>query len=187
MGFDELASELSKGAEAEGRKIISAAEKSAQRIVEDAEARAAETLKAAKKEAAELSAQESSERVTSARLAAKKIMDEARDHAVERALDDVWRKYKAAALRKDKYPELLQRLVKEGMGEMGGQGSYTLYVRQEDEHLVAGSKTARLPPEYSGGAIIESQNGRVRVNRTLEEVFAQQKPLLRKQIYDKLF
>jgi vacuolar-type H+-ATPase subunit E/Vma4 len=35
--------------------------------------------------------------------------------------------------------------------------------------------------------IVESKDGKVRVNKTLEEVFAQKKPALRKEIYDRLF
>jgi vacuolar-type H+-ATPase subunit E/Vma4 len=188
MGFDELASELHRSAEAEGRKIAEAAEKAAGKVVGEAQDRAADSIKAAKKEAAELSEQESSERVTSARLAAKKILDEARDHAVEQTLREAWGKYKSAALRRDAYSALLSRLVKEGAGELGSAaGSITVYCRAEDAQLLAGYRVARLPAEYSGGAIVESQDGRVRVNRTLEEEFAQKKPLLRKQIYDKLF
>ncbi|MCX6769112.1 MAG: hypothetical protein NT051_00325 [Candidatus Micrarchaeota archaeon] len=34
---------------------------------------------------------------------------------------------------------------------------------------------------------MEGQNGKVRTNKTIEEIFAQKKPQLRKEIYDRLF
>ncbi|MCX6769113.1 MAG: hypothetical protein NT051_00330 [Candidatus Micrarchaeota archaeon] len=109
MGFEELSSELHKNAEADGRKLLHAAEKSAERIMDEARAKAEESVKAAKKEASEFSKQESSERITSAKLAAKKMVDEARDEAVEECISQVWHEFKAASLRKSSYPMLLGR------------------------------------------------------------------------------
>jgi len=186
MGFEELTSELHKGADAEGKKIVHAAEKNAARIVEDAKAKAAETLSAAKKEAAEFARQESAERITSAKLAAKKMVDEARDEAVEASISQAWGKFRSDSMKKSTYPEMLNALAKEGMAELGASQA-TLYVRDEDRQFLQGHQFKRLPQEYSGGVIVESQSGRVRVNKTLEEIFAQKKPALRKEIYDRLF
>ena len=186
MGFEELTSELHKGADAEGKKIIHAAEKNAARIVEDAKEKAAETLSAAKKEATEFARQESAERITSAKLAAKKMVDEAREEAVEASIGQAWHKFKADSMKKSSYPEMLNALVKEGMAELG-VGQATLYVRDDDRQYLQGREFRKLPQEYSGGVIVESQGGRVRVNKTLEEIFAQKKPALRKDIYDRLF
>lgn len=186
MGFEDLASELSRQAESEGKKLLSAAERSAEKIEEAAKEKSEEALRAAKKEASAYMKQESSERITSAKLSAKKIVDEARDDAVEASLRQVWQQFKSDSLRKGAYPQLLNRLVSEGLGELGTQDA-TIYVRDEDKPLVSGYRAATLPKEYSGGAIIESANGKIRVNKTLEETFAQKKGELRKQIYDKLF
>jgi vacuolar-type H+-ATPase subunit E/Vma4 len=187
MGFEELASELHKSAESEAKKIVNAAEKNAGRIVDEAKLKGEESVKTAKKEASEFAKQESSERITSAKLAAKKMVDESRDEAVEAAIHQVWQKYKSDSLKKSAYPALLSRLVRQGMEEIGQGASVVLYVRDEDRSLVAGHKTKTLPSEYSGGVIVETADGKVQVNRTLEEVFAQKKQALRKQIYDKLF
>ncbi|MFA6489195.1 MAG: V-type ATP synthase subunit E family protein [Candidatus Micrarchaeia archaeon] len=186
MGFEGLASELHKHAEAEGRKLIHAAEKNAEKIEGEAKEKADESVKAAKKDAASFVKQESSERLTSAKLSAKKIVDEARDSAVESGLEQVWAVFKSDSLKKSAYPQLLDRLVREGARELGGKDA-TVYVRDEDRALVSGYRLAKLPSEYSGGAILESADGKVRVNKTLEDTFAQKKLQLRKQIYDKLF
>lgn len=185
MGFEGLASELHKHAEAEGRKLIHAAEKSAEKIENEAKEKADESVKAAKKDAASFVKQESSERLTSAKLSAKKIVDEARDSAVEAGLGQVWSAFKFESLKKSAYPQLLDRLVREGIRELGTKEA-TVYVRDEDRALVSGYRLEKLPREYSGGAILESPDGRVRVNKTLEDVFAQKKLQLRKQIYDRL-
>ena len=186
MGFDELASELHKSAEAEGRKIVHAAERGAEKAAEEAQEKADGQLKQAKKEAAAATRQEAAERLTSAKLAAKKMVGEARDEAVEASLHEVWKAFRSGSLKKSAYPALLSRLVAEGQKELGG-GDAVVYVRDEDRPLVSGLKLAKLPAGYSGGAILESANGKVRVNKTLEEAFAQKKGTLRKEIYDRLF
>ncbi|MFA6328211.1 MAG: V-type ATP synthase subunit E family protein [Candidatus Micrarchaeia archaeon] len=186
MGFEELATELSKGAEAEGRKIIHAAEKNAGKIVEDAKEQADGTVKAAKKEATEFAKQEASEKATSAKLAAKKMVDEARDEAVEGSMEQLWQKFKSDSMKKSVYPGLIERLVAEGSAELGVSQA-VVYARNEDRQYLQGRQFKELPHEYCGGVIVESQSGKVRVNKTLEEIFAQKKPALRKEIYDRLF
>jgi len=187
MGFDELVRELEKGAEAESRKILHASEKNAGKTVEGAKEKADGILKAARKEAAEFAKQEASEKETSAKLDAKKMLDEARDEAVEACILQVWQKFRSDALKKSSYPALLGKLVEEGAREIGaGQGA-AVYVRDEDRGLAPGYALKKLPAEYSGGAIVESPNGKVRTNKTLEEIFAQKRPVLRKEIYDRLF
>ena len=186
MGFEELATELHKGADSEGRKIIHAAEKNAGKIVEDAKEKADEIVKAAKSEAVEFAKQEASEKTTSAKLAAKKTVDEARDEAVEASMEQLWQKFKADSMKKSVYPGLIERLVAEGMAELGISQAI-VYARSEDANYVKAGETRKLPAEHCGGVIVESQDGKVRVNKTLEEIFAQKKPALRKEIYDRLF
>ena len=186
MGFEELARELHKGAETEGRKIVHAAEKSAEKIVEDAKGKADEIVKAAKSEAAELAKQEASERTTSAKLAAKKMVDEARDEAVEASMEQLWQRFKADSMKKSVYPGLIGRLVSEGSAELGTT-NVAVYARGEDAQYAKAGEARKLPAEYCGGVIVESMDGKVRVNKTLEEIFAQKKPALRKEIYDRLF
>ncbi|MCX8197960.1 MAG: V-type ATP synthase subunit E family protein [Candidatus Micrarchaeota archaeon] len=186
MGFEDLASELHKSAEAEARKIVHSAEKNAEKIEAEAKEKAELAVKAAKREAIEYSKQESSERLTSAKLSAKKIIDEAKEEAVDAALKQVWEQFKSESLKKSNYPQILDRLIREGLEELGAKDAI-VHVRDEDRALVSGFRLAKLPPGYSGGAILESADGKVRVNKTLEEVFSQKKPQLRKEIFDRLF
>jgi V/A-type H+-transporting ATPase subunit E len=186
MGFEELISELQKQAEAEGKKVAAASEKNAGKIEEEAKEKAEEALRAAKKEASAYAKQESSERITSAKLSAKKIVDEARDDAVEASLKQVWSQFKSDSLRKGAYPPLLGRLISDGLRELGTTDAI-IYVRDEDRQYVSGYRLSKLSQDYGGGVMLESANGKIRVNRTLEEVFAQKKGEIRKQIYDKLF
>ncbi len=186
MGFEELSHELFKSAQAEAKKILAAAEKSSEKIVDEAREKALAAERASKKEAAAYSKQESAERLTSARLTSKKMVDSAKEEAVDSNLQEVWKSFKAASLKKSTYPQLMQELLEEGLGELGSREA-TVYVRDEDKSLVAGYKAARLPPGFSGGLIIESANGKIRINKTLEEMFFQKKGMLRKKIYDMLF
>lgn len=186
MGFEDLASELHRHAETEGRRLVHAAEKSAEKSAEAAKEKADESLRAAKKEAAAFVKQESSERVTSARLSAKKLLDEARDEAVFQALQQVWAEFRSASLKKSAYPALFSRLLSEGLAELGTEDAI-LYVRDEDRPLCGNRRTAKLPSNYSGGLILERADGKVRVSKTLEDTFALHESSLRKQIYDRLF
>jgi len=186
MGFEELATELSKGAEAEGKKLIHAAEKSAGKMVEEAKEKSEEQLKAAKKDAADFAKQEAAERITSAKLAAKKMVDEARDEAVAASMEQLWQRFKANSMKKSVYPGLLDKLVKEGTAELA-VSQPIVYARNDDRQYLQGCQFKELPSEHCGGVIVESPSGKVRVNKTLEEIFAQKKPALRKEIYDRLF
>lgn len=186
MGYEGLATELHKNADAEGRKIIRAAENSAEKTVDEAQAKAKEIMDSAKKEAHAFVKQEGTERLTSAKLSAKKILDEAKDDAVERAVRAIWSGFKSQALKKSVYPDLFSKLLKEGVEELGTTKA-VVYVREEDRQFVSGYKAEALPPEFSGGLIIESLDGKMRVNKTLEEIFSQNKNELRKKIYTKLF
>jgi len=187
MGFEELATELHKGADSEGKKITHAAERNAGKIVDEAKEKAEEIVKAAKKEATDFAKQEASERITSAKLAAKKAVDEARDEAVEGSMEQLWQRFKSDSMKKSVYPGLMGRLVAEGMAELGASQAVA-YARGEDaQYAKSAGEVRKLPPEYCGGVIVESKDGKVRVNKTLEEIFAQKKPALRKEIYDRLF
>jgi len=186
MGFEELASELHKSAEAESKKIVHASENEAKKIVKKAHNDSQAVLQQAKKNAAEFVKQESSEKLTSAKLSAKKIVDEAKSDAVEASLKQVWQAFRKNALVRETYPVILSRLIESGLSELKSQQA-TVYVRDQDKELVQGFATKSLAKQYSGGAIIESEDGKVRVNKTLEEIFSQKKPELRKQAYDKLF
>lgn len=186
MGFEELAHELEKHSEAEGRKIISSAEKAAEKVIEAANEKSAEIIRAAKKEASEFAEQESAERLTSAKLEAKKIVDEAKDDSVETALAQVWQQFRSDSLKKPAYSAIFSRLLSEGISELG-KSEAVAYVRDEDRSLVQGMKLAKLPSEYSGGLILESLDGKVRVNKTLEEEFLRIRESLRKEIYARLF
>ncbi len=186
MGFEELASELHKGAEAESKKIAHASESEAKKIVKKAHNDAQAMLQQAKSDAAEFVKQESSEKLTSAKLSAKKIVDEAKSDAVEVSLKQVWQAFRENALLKENYPAILSRLIESGLSELGSRQAI-VYVRDQDKELVQGFSTKSLPKQYSGGAIIESEDGKVRVNKTLEEIFSGKQPELRKKAYDKLF
>ena len=186
MGYEGLASELRKNAENESKKIIRTAENSAEKIKEEASKKAKEIADASKKEATAFAKQESAEKLTSAKLSAKKILDEAKEEAVENAVQTAWNSFKANALKKTTYAQLFEKLLNEGISELGTDKT-VIYVREEDKQFVSGYKTSKLPAEYSGGAIIETLDGKVRVNKTLEEIFAQNRHEIRKKIYTELF
>ena len=114
------------------------------------------------------------------------MVDEAREEAVEASISQVWNRFRSDSMKKSSYPELLNALVKEGMAELGASQAI-VYARDEDKQHLSGYQFKKLPQEYCGGVIVESQSGKVRVNRTLEDIFAQKKPQLRKDIYDRLF
>jgi V/A-type H+-transporting ATPase subunit E len=186
MGLDSLKREIEREAEAEGRKILDDAERESRETVKGAEKGAKLKETDAEAEAQKLLASEKSERIVATRLEAKKIRADAKEEAIKESLGSVWKQF--AALPKGKeYPALLGRLVSDGTREIGAGAK--VYVRKEDRGLLKdmGADLAEKPIGCAGGAIIESADGKVRVDNTLEQLFEEKREEIRKEIYGRLF
>ncbi|MFH1255807.1 MAG: V-type ATP synthase subunit E [Candidatus Diapherotrites archaeon] len=181
MALRELVQEIEEEAQQEAKKLRSEA-KEANALLEEAERQKEQILAKAKSEAARLIEAEQNQRIAAARLKARQIQAEAVEHAINASLDEAWEAL--LEMRKEKeYRDSLHANISEAKKELGENA--TVEVNKDDRKLVAGHKVEEI--ECAGGAIIKSADGKIRIDATLEELFAQKKGVMRKKIFDALF
>ncbi|MFA5105901.1 MAG: V-type ATP synthase subunit E [Candidatus Micrarchaeia archaeon] len=187
MGLEELKEEIVQHARSQARKSLEDADRQADSLILSAKKASEEQVRLASESGQQIAMDESAERIAAAKLEAKKIQADSMEQAIAAAMDAVWAEI--VALRKSKnYPKLLKKLVSEGAKELG-EPNPTIYVLAADKKLLAGMKGTidTSKSGFSGGAIIESPSGLVRVDNSFESIFASKKDLVRKEIYSELF
>ncbi len=187
MGLEELREEIIQKARSQARKTLEDADRQADSIIISAKKSSEEQVKLAFEHGGQVAQDESAERIAAAKLEAKKVQSEGMEYAIGVAMDDVWRDVLSLKKSKD-YPKLLRKLVTDGIKELG-EPNPTVYVMPEDKKHLSGVKAGISTSRqgFSGGAIIESQSGLVRVDNSLESIFAGKRDIIRKEIYKELF
>ncbi|HQT44826.1 MAG TPA: V-type ATP synthase subunit E [Candidatus Micrarchaeota archaeon] len=186
MGLEELREEIIQKVRSQARKTLEDADRQADSIIISAKKSSEEQVKQAYEHGGQVAQDESAERIA-AKLEAKKVQSEGMEYAIGVAMEDVWREVLSLKKSKD-YPKLLRKLVTDGIKELG-EANPTVYVTSEDKKHLAGVKAnvSTSRQGFSGGAIIESQSGLVRVDNSLESIFAGKRDIIRKEIYKELF
>jgi V/A-type H+/Na+-transporting ATPase subunit E len=124
------------------------------------------------------------ERISSAKLEAKRLANEAREDAVMEALEGIF------GIIKDKkskeFTARVKKLVAAGLSEFGGNA--VVHVRKGEKKLysIEGAEVAE-DAKISGGAILESKDGRMRMDYSFESLFESGRDGMRKQAYLELF
>lgn len=91
------------------------------------------------------------------------------------------------------YPEVLERLVREALEALGEDGA-RVHVDPRDEAPVR-ALLARLPDgplmtpdlETAGGVVVDSADGRIRVDNTFDSRLARAGEVYRRELYDRLY
>jgi len=179
VGLKELTNEIRAKAQREAKSLEKAAAE-ADAELEKARKEKKELVEAAKKDAERIVENERNEIIASARLKGKQMNSEAKETAVNAALEEVWKEL--LNLRKSSsYGKAMKKLIAEGEKELG-KGTVVL-VRKEDRKFESGSKET----EISGGAIIQTKDGKISVNNSFEAIFEESQDELRKELYAKMF
>jgi vacuolar-type H+-ATPase subunit E/Vma4 len=128
----------------------------------------------------------SNERIAWARLEAKRVLAEAREDAIKSVIEQFFDELKKVR-KTPEYKKFLKKSVPLAANELG-KGARV--------HIVKGDKTA-LPKMNGvkivedlkglGGALVESSDGKIRIDLTIEMQFDSRRDELRKSISDKLF
>ncbi len=127
---------------------------------------------------------ESAEAIANAHLEAKRELAKAKGELVDSVEKQVWAELLKVRKNKDAYAKLLHKLISTGAKALGS-GDAIVYVRAEDRSLVGDLKDAKLARESvvcSGGAIITSADGRVRIDNTLEALLEEKRDAMRIEI-----
>ncbi|HNT60779.1 MAG TPA: V-type ATP synthase subunit E, partial [Candidatus Bilamarchaeaceae archaeon] len=89
---------------------------------------------------------------------------------------------------KDKaYPRFLNSLVEKGMKELGEERAVVHVAKADRKHLRGGKYQVKDGLDAWGGCVVESADGNVRVDLTLESLLSQKRDVLRKRLYASLF
>jgi len=186
MGFDDLRREILHTAFEDVKRINAEADAEEKRITGAAEAVRAQAISSAKAEAAALSAAERGERLAAARLAGKKLIAQAREGLVVRAVEGVREKF-YGIVETDAYQKLLNTLVEDGVSEAGRGACVRVNARDKKKVKRFSDAKAGEPVGIAGGAIIESADGRITVRNTLESLFEENMDVVRANASAALF
>lgn len=157
---NELEAELKK-TKGEGIALVTRAEKEAMQIIEN----------------------ERRERLSWAKLETKRIIAGAKEDALNIAFEDLFSKVKSYADTKE-FAEKMKRKISLAIKEIGGN---TIVHLKKGEKKLFLKGNVRKDVEIIGGAIVESKDGRVKLNLSIESFLDAQKDMLRKKIYEKMF
>ncbi len=187
MGIEKLRNSLLSEASGEADRIVSQAKAQAGTFLEE-ERKGAEAMKAqAEKEVRGRLEEERNERLAWARLEGKRIVAEAEEDAIKSVSDDIMDAL-GAMHGSAEYKSFMKRAIESGCSEL--DGNVVVHVKKGEKALVPKTKGIsgiEDDLEGLGGAMIESANGEIRVNCTLEMLLEAKRDDLRKIIHEKLF
>ncbi len=186
MGIEKLKSSLLSEAQDDAQKITSGAQAQARVISEEEHAKTLALRKEADDEVRRLLEEQRNERLAWARLESKRIMAESREDAIKAVLDDFFGELKGAR-KTPQYKKFMGSAVAKAAAELGH--GVTVHVVRGDKSLLAELKNAKVVDDLKGlgGALVESADGKFRMDLTLESLFESSRDDIRKQVSEKLF
>jgi vacuolar-type H+-ATPase subunit E/Vma4 len=186
MDISRLTSGILEEARAEAKAITGEAMDGKRKLLAEEKRKASLLLEGAESEAGRFVAAQERERIAWAKLEAKKLSGEAREAIVREAMDGLYKEF--ASFRKSgKYPAFLKARVADALEELSVPNP-AVHVCKGDSTIL-GSVGAQVVEDLPGmgGAIVESKDGSVRVDYTLETLFEEKREFLRKKVYEKMF
>lgn len=186
MGIEKLKGSLLSEANKEAETIVASAEAHVRNMLDEEKAKGSATKAEAEKEVEKLLEEQRNERIAWARLETKRMMAEAREDAIKDVLEEFFSVLEG--MRKSpEYKKFMKSSVEKAAAELGGR--VTVHVVKGEKELVPKLKDATVVDDLQGlgGALVESGDGKTRINLTLETLFEAKRDDLRKQIYEKLF
>ncbi|MDD5172310.1 MAG: V-type ATP synthase subunit E [Candidatus ainarchaeum sp.] len=185
MGIENLKGSLLSEASGEAQKIVDSAQAHVDAMVEEERSKRAAMKKDAEKEVGKLLMEQRNERIAWARLESKRVIAEAREDAIKGVLEDFFDSMKTVR-KSPEYKKFLNARVADALEELGAGA--TIHVVKGDKALTA-VKNAKVVEDLEGlgGALVESADGKFRMNLTLETLFELRRDEVRKEIYEILF
>lgn len=170
MGLDQLVQEIQSRAQEELAKERSRIESEQAKISADLDQRLAAIREENERLATSEIGRERAQRLASARLQGRKLVDEAKEGEMENALHEV-RDLLDQYTRTKEYAQLLKKMYQTAAEILGGP--IRVSGRKEDQTLlesVAGKALQKTPVPISGGLIAETPNGERRLNLSFDEL-----------------
>ncbi len=186
MGFEKLRESLITRADADAAKIIADAELKASELSVSEKSTATAISDIAASEAKTSLDLKSKERLAWARLEAKRILSEAREDAVSNSFD-LFVEELTNLKKSAEYKSFIRTSVDRALTHAGSGA--IIHVLKGEKDLVPKSKEITISEDLSGfgGVIVESADGTVFLDLTLETLIEMRRDDLRKEISAKLF
>jgi V/A-type H+/Na+-transporting ATPase subunit E len=186
MGIEKLKGSLISEASEDAKKIVDGAEAEVKGLLEEERARKASLKKEAEKDVARALEEQRNERIAWARLESKRLLSEAKEDAIKGVLEDFFESL-GSVRKAPEYKKFLNSSVAAAVAELGA-GS-VVRVAKGDKALLSSLKGTKVSEDLEGlgGAMVESADGKIRIDLTLETQYESRKDDIRKQIYEKLF
>ena len=184
MSLENLGKALMQEGKAEARKIISEAEKQASAELAKAKDAAKEITAVARKKVEEIVVAEQNERISAAKLKAKKIVSDATNTTIDSAMEKIWQEFVKLPSKED-YETILKGLITSAEKELGNG---VVNVNANDMRLAKkiSKNVSDKPADISGGAIVTSKNGKIIIDNSLESIFDSKKDEVRKIIFSEI-
>ena len=184
MSLENLGKALMQEGNVEARKIISEAEKQASEGISKAKETAREITSRARKKSGEIVIAERDERISAAKLKAKKIVSDATNAALDAAMEKIWREFVRIPSKGD-YETMLKALITSAEKELG---SGVVHVNADDMRSAKkiSKNVSDKPMAISGGAIVTSKNGKIIIDNSLESIFDSKRDSVRKIIFSEI-
>jgi V/A-type H+-transporting ATPase subunit E len=189
MGLEEMLNTIRAEAEAQYTKTISDARAEADEIVTNAKQKAQSIVEQRRIQSEKELQDEKLRSIASARLDAKRRVLAAKDEVLRKYEDEAFRYLKEFA-ESSEYKDFLLKMVNDGVTKIGAGA--IVQVKPSDKKLIENSgmgdfKVSEKTIDSTGGAIISSEDGKRRVNNTLESIFEERKDELTLELSDQLF
>jgi len=186
MGIEKLKGSLLAEAQEDAHKIVASAQGQAKSITEEERGKCSAIRKEAEAEVERLVVEQRNERLAWARLESRRILAEAREDAMKGVIDDFFDGLKAGC-KSPAYKKLVAGAASEALKELGS--GCTIHVVRGEKSLISANKGSKVAEDLEGlgGVMVESADGKLRMDYTLETLFETKRDDIRKQVYEKLF
>jgi vacuolar-type H+-ATPase subunit E/Vma4 len=185
MGIKKLTSSILKEGEEEAAKIVQSAKWHIQKMLEEEKAKKQGQKAAVENEVKQLLEDKRRERLAWARLEAKRLIAEGREDAIKKALDEIYAL--APSVRETPaYQKWLSSQVEAALEELG-EKAVVRVVKGDRKHLPKVKAKVEEDLDALGGAVVEIDGGRMRIDLRLETLFERRADDIRRALAAKLF
>jgi len=191
MGLTEIIEDIEQETQQRRAEILEDARAQAEDILKRAEAEKERFATEYEEEARRLALSERRERLSGARLEARRVVVEAKEDAVKQAIDRLWEALEE--LRgSSEYEHMLKSAIEQGINELGG--SCVVHAARDDlekvRELAAAYPNLVVSDELldsRGGVVLVSADGGIRVDNTLESLVEDKMESIRLEVYNHIF
>jgi vacuolar-type H+-ATPase subunit E/Vma4 len=192
MAYENLLKSVEESAQEKERELREKAQSAVQLISEDTKNQSAAIQQSLLAEAKKAATIEKNKRIYLTKGENKENLIKTKEAIFSTAFGDA--EQRLSHVRKDpKYPDILKNLTREAVGALGGE-TFRIHIDKRDEKLIkkilselhlSGEVIADL--QCSGGLVVTTQNGSVKISNTLESRLERVKEQKKLEIYAVLY